>query len=349
MGGRTILTAEQRKQQLAARHDAAIEAEAQRQRELDRQRIQQQMRLRTDVSTILTFAPNDRIDSYNARAQGMSRFERDKVIPALAARAFHIPGNESARSDWVQYVIHNHPVFGLCCHHPLHPVKFGMRLVYLIGSIMCGLAVTNFLWLGMILQEMDSEVTVLQVNTTFTGENTSVSVTQGMVVLWTIGGSVHVLFDIFVWMFTAGCACCLPGRKWNGFFTKYCHAIIVVLVVLCTALATLVVVLRAAVEGNDETYFASVSGHPIINGTDSGYGTAQFFSKNKSEYEFLVSYAVELCLALFVYNPVFASVLFSGCLGCGCIPFLGGRPYEYHQAQLQSKAKTQRVSRSDVV
>ena len=36
----------------------------------------------------------------------------------------------------------------------------------------------------------------------------------------------------------------------------------------------------------------------------------------------------KVILALFVYYPIGGTILFSGCLGCGRIPLLGGRPQE---------------------
>ena len=53
--------------------------------------------------------------------------------------------------------------------------------------------------------------------------------------------------------------------------------------------------------------------------------------KSTSKFSFLVGYSVELVFALFVYYFLTSTVYFSGILGCGRIPILGGRPYELRQ------------------
>lgn len=56
-----------------------------------------------------------------------------------------------------------------------------------------------------------------------------------------------------------------------------------------------------------------------------------------SSYEFLLSYVSEFFLASFVYYPIVGTILFSGYLGCGNIPILGGRPYEVKMEQRQQQ------------
>ena len=76
--------------------------------------------------------------------------ETNQLVQALATQKFHLPGNSWCQ-DWFQFFANNHPVFGICCHHRLHPIKFVTRVVALIGIITFGLAITNvcyvfFLW-----------------------------------------------------------------------------------------------------------------------------------------------------------------------------------------------------------
>jgi hypothetical protein len=49
---------------------------------------------------------------------------------------------------------------------------------------------------------------------------------------------------------------------------------------------------------------------------------------HKEDVQFLLGYAVEFSLALLVYYPLCSFLFFSGVLGCGFIPGLGGRPRE---------------------
>lgn len=49
------------------------------------------------------------------------------------------------------------------------------------------------------------------------------------------------------------------------------------------------------------------------------------YTKEDTKYAFLIGYLVELTIALFVYYPLTSTMFFSGVLGCGRIPILGGR------------------------
>mmetsp|Transcript_19526 Transcript_19526/g.25240 ORF Transcript_19526/g.25240 Transcript_19526/m.25240 type:complete len:112 (+) Transcript_19526:101-436(+) len=52
------------------------------------------------------------------------------------------------------------------------------------------------------------------------------------------------------------------------------------------------------------------------------------------KFTFLLGYAMELVVAFFVFYPLTSTVFFSGVLGCGRLPVLGGRPYEIWKAGL---------------
>jgi hypothetical protein len=47
-----------------------------------------------------------------------------------------------------------------------------------------------------------------------------------------------------------------------------------------------------------------------------------------SKFAFFLGYALELVVALFLFYFITSTVFFSGILGCGRVPILGGRPYE---------------------
>jgi len=44
------------------------------------------------------------------------------------------------------------------------------------------------------------------------------------------------------------------------------------------------------------------------------------------EFQFVLGFVVEMALSLILYYPIGVTILFSGILGCGRIPILGGRP-----------------------
>lgn len=75
-----------------------------------------------------------------------------------------------------------------------------------------------------------------------------------------------------------------------------------------------------------------VSNSTIENiGNETGFNIQGFglgdllYAKEDTKYAFLVGYAIELTIALFLYYPFTSTVFFSGILGCGRIPILGGR------------------------
>jgi hypothetical protein len=161
---------------------------------------------------------------------------RDKeLVAALGLRSYHLPGNNWCQ-DWFQYFANNHPIFGICCHHKLHPVGGRMRIINLFGSIVFGLCVTNMIWLWFLYSEEDANTAVVTIslgsfswgaktnNATISADvsdssNSSNDTTKGqdiqiaedMVLLWTVGGGLHALFDNTIWCVSA-CVCCLPGR-----------------------------------------------------------------------------------------------------------------------------------------
>jgi len=321
-----------------------------------------------------------RISQYMARTTGISEVDRDQTVPALANRNFHLPGNDRWTDDWLQYVIkNNHPVFGICCHHPLHPVRKWSRAVILVGSVSFGLLVTNVIWLWFYYHDDETVIRISfgggagtqlhagaggdTVNATevatdgdMHGYNVEgsigsspggeVIITEAMIVLWTVGGALHALFDNTVWFLTA-CSCCLPGQflghlKNSPRYRKYGTYLVTLAVTLVTAAATLIIVIRAALDSKrdaDEKAATEADGIEVEDLSDA-------VVKDPSAYRFLVSYAIELALALFVYYPIFATLLFSGIFACftGRVPIIGGRPYEMKceaRRQMQERQQQQ--------
>lgn len=104
-------------------------------------------------------------------------------------------------------------------------------------------------------------------------------------------------------------------------------------------MTVLVILMRISIgNAGDDTLdgFAANS-----NGTDSS-GMDFFFTEEAWDFsvdgtegfDFVLAYLVGMGLSLFVYYPLFGTVLMSGVLGCkGKVPVLGGRPYEVAQYQ----------------
>jgi hypothetical protein len=272
-----------------------------------------------------------------------------ELVAALGLRSYHLPGNNWCQ-DWFQYFANNHPIFGICCHYKRHPIGRRMRIINLFGSIVFGLCVTNMIWLWFLYSEEDANTTVVTIslgglnwgadtnNATISVDvsdssnsindatnEQEIQITEGMVVLWTVGGGLHALFDNTIWYVTA-CVCCLPGRSLDclGKY-RWCGGYLVVFaVVVVAAFASFVVVLRATLDSNGQDVDLSDLGTAGINDDNIKLGQTD----EASAYEFMIGYAIELVLALIVYYPLVGTILFSGVLVCGKIPILGGRPYE---------------------
>eukprot|EP00526_Cylindrotheca_closterium_P014186 CAMPEP_0113651538 /NCGR_PEP_ID=MMETSP0017_2-20120614/27479_1 /TAXON_ID=2856 /ORGANISM="Cylindrotheca closterium" /LENGTH=338 /DNA_ID=CAMNT_0000564231 /DNA_START=591 /DNA_END=1607 /DNA_ORIENTATION=- /assembly_acc=CAM_ASM_000147 len=273
------------------------------------------------------------------------RSDPSYLIPLLAAQAYHIPGN-SWFQDWRQFMCNNHPLFGICLHHKLHPIKSCTRMIALIGTILFGLVMTNMFYL-FYLSNPEFDQIVMSV----TADSGDVyTLTTGMLLLWTLGGGIHASFNLCLW-YIAACSCCRAGgcceaRACCPSFGKHLIRGVVLMIIVMTVL---VILMRIAIgnAGNDTLDDETTS--PSKNATDSNaidfFFTEEawdFSVEGTEEFHFVLAYLVQMGLSLFVYYPVFATVLMSGVLGCnGRLPLLGGRPYEV----AQYKRKLQRMSK----
>ncbi|KAL3926095.1 MAG: hypothetical protein SGARI_005716, partial [Bacillariaceae sp.] len=299
-----------------------------------------------------------------AAAPALTAEER-AVQKKLGQGAYHLPGN-NASQDFLQYVRNNHPLFAACCQSPLHPISRSMRAVGLLGSVMFGLILTNFIYMWQLYeQENDTEIIKLPDGTfavsngaeyQVVGDDNSAAAqmlapsfevsSTAMIVLWTAGSAVHSLFDTFLWYATS-CACCgerCHGAKTNGpnqskraslvsRSRRYCNIIIVVLVMLATAAATLAVVIRAMLQENDQSLDSVLSAN---NATELQGLFASEGVSDSNNYQFLQAYAIELALSWFVWFFIFETLFFTGALTCGqrCLTsLLGGRPAEIKEEE----------------
>lgn len=219
-----------------------------------------------------------------------------------------------------------------------------MRLVHFFGSIVFGLLVTNIIWLFLVLNEtIDQDRAIFTLvfggpqNQTYSNhslaandysepETPSFQVTQGMVMLWVVGGLMHAIYDNTIWYLTA-CICCLPGRRMEVLFglKKYVYVFIALFIVFIAAVSSFCVLVRAALADNA---FKEEGLNVTLHDVDPLEGL-----ENRTRFRFVMSYLIQMTLALFVWNPLVGTILFSGMCGCGVIPILGGRPYEVLQEQ----------------
>ena len=158
-------------------------------------------------------------------------------------------------------------------------------------------------------------------------EDNNVELTQDRIMLWTLGGIVHGMFDNLIWTLSI-CACCEAGNRFAFLagYKKFGTGLLVFFILLIMAVTSLSVVLRGVMEEDDES--ADVQELKTAGVFDD---TIDLRTSSKENYEFLMSYLVELGLEFMVYFPMIGSLLFSGVLFCIRLPQFRGRPYELKQ------------------
>lgn len=125
--------------------------------------------------------------------------EEKAIVAAFERRACHIPSNKTWFDDWSQYVVNNHPLFGICSFHPLNPIGCPHRLLALIASVSVGCALTCMFSYLISLKETLNEgvVTVpLSTNPNNDTETESTEFTTGMIFLFTLIPCLHSLVDL---------------------------------------------------------------------------------------------------------------------------------------------------------
>ena len=222
------------------------------------------------------------------------------IIQKLRQRSYHLPGNNFYQ-DLCMYMKNNNLVFGLCCHHPLHPVTLRHRLVILMGSLAFGLSATNVVYLYYLYGRMDDvKSTDVAISFTFgfsggdsgdggggeaegatatitthyqwVNNNTlTIDISHGMAILWTVGAAAHSMFDYIVWHMVA---CAYTDRKCCRYFG---WSLAVSIVMLLVALTSFVTLLRATASSIGEESDATATtltmpGLEDIQHVVGGYG-----------------------------------------------------------------------------
>jgi hypothetical protein len=221
----------------------------------------------------------------------------------------------------------NHVVFGICLCNKLHPIEWWERIIVLLSSMSFALVAINvyYIWWGfneyVIPDENAAGFDPYQQWYSVTIFGTTYAITEGTVVLWTVGGIVHSIWDFTVWQMAA-CACCHPGGRCYdscGFCSRRCNDlgsyILIPIVLSVMALAIFSSYLRTH---HTEIQEEAPNNDDLYNNMTGG---------SLGQFSFIVKYFVELILAYLLYFPLFGTIMFSGILGCsGRIPILGGRP-----------------------
>ena len=221
-------------------------------------------------------------------------------------------------------------MFGICCHHPLHPVNRCHRFILLLGSLAFGLIVTNLVylvdsdlfdtadeaiksWADKIRNETDTIITIeSDMDIYIAGQSLSMGTAQ-IGILYTLGTLVHSFFDFALWHLIA-CGHCKKRHETAGW------SMAVFIVVIVVSIMTVMLYFRAfKLEEENE-----IEQEELF--TDDAIGMAALDLADKPNFQFLYAYPIEVVLSLFVYTPIVQTIVFSGILGCCWMPILGGRP-----------------------
>lgn len=232
--------------------------------------------------------------------------EEERLKYLLARRSGHLPGNNWCQ-DWVQFIRNNHPLFGLCLRHELHPLSLKDRLFILLASISFGVIATNLVYLYFLTTDRNFEEDILRLNLQIQeGFGFEVVLTSGILMLFIFNGVLHVLFDLSLWHLSA--ATCCYNLKNHRIIKKYGSLAVLAIALLLFSFATLVIMVRLSYNVNEDEE----------NGND-------WEEVLEIETFFVVlGYMLQLALVYFIISPILVTIMFSGALGC--IPFLGGRP-----------------------
>lgn len=259
--------------------------------------------------------------------------DRNRRIEALAEQRYHLPNN-SCLQDWLQYFANNHPLFGICFHDRDHPLGSVMRAMCFFASIVFGLAITNAFWLWARNDEDNSTLLYTVETSAVRGGNltgyivdvndeNNVEVTKDILLLWTLGGLVHGLFDNLIWTLSI-CACCNPGGRCEilSRYKKFGVGLLTFFILIIVAMTSLSVLLRTVLEEEEDTDVTELRTAGAFD------DEVELSVASKENYEFLMSYFVELALEFFFYFPLIGSVMFSGILEFLGLPQFKGRKYE---------------------
>ena len=239
-------------------------------------------------------------------AVDLEREEEEYMMRLLSRKAMHLP-NHSYWGDYFQFMKNNHPLFGCCFHHKLHPLRFSHRLYILMGSIAFGLTVSNVIYILYVANDAEMNKLFVEIAIGDHALNFSdieaLEITYGMVYLLTIGCFFHSAYDISMWYLSA-CSCFLNGASCGsrGKYQYVGNYIVIGITGILSAVAIYVVLIRAIYEER-------------IRMAGEGFVLNEFDwneVRKVQSFSFLIGYFIELLLVYFAWYPTLIFLLFNG-------------------------------------
>jgi hypothetical protein len=220
----------------------------------------------------------------------------------------------------------------------LHPVGTKIRVVCLIGSICFGLAMSNMIFYAFWFLDWDFDKNYadmaterLSIRGNFDSEVSAATsaFTNGNLALWSVGSGLHALFDNSLWsMAVCNCRSHRDGivEQLNAY--KRMGEMSVMMYVTGVAIIALA------------TIGVRLSFHHDVDGDEDSIEAA---TETFANYEFMISYLLEVFISFFFFYPFVGFVFFAGFLRCIHEKTFGGRRYEIENSF--STAQTTALSR----
>lgn len=278
----------------------------------------------------------------------------DFIQGKLARRAYHLPNNTYCQ-DYRQYIANCHLIFGLFCYDKRSPVTIKHRILLLCGSLAFGLNITNimYLWGNQVFH--DDEITsafrewaTTKIPTNIyngtTATNTiledtiledasarfKVDMGSQLTILWTVGAGIHAAFDMALWHMISCGYCSYSSNATNSSrqdFLIFGWTTAITIVMLMIIATSVVLYFRVFPMTDDEDGIRI--DEQLISLTDDIVEPAEVMGFLLSgDFSFILAFIIEFAVSLFIWTPFLMTTLFSGLLGCGRIPCIGGRPRE---------------------
>ena len=273
----------------------------------------------------------------------ITKVDENFIKGKLARRAYHLPNNNYCQ-DYKQYLLNCHLLFGLFCYDKRSPVRMKHRLLILCGSLAFGLNITNiiYLWGNQVDEEITDAFTDWARTNIYNGTNVTnaiiedtigdasdrlkVDIGSQLTILWTVGSAIHAAFDMALWHMIS-CGYCSYGtnasNRQDCLIFGWSTAISIVMLMI---IATCVVVYFRVFPLTDESDRLDEQLVSIMDDEIEPAVVMGFFLQG--DFSFILAFIIEFLASLFIWTPFLMTTLFTGVLGCGRIPCIGGRPRE---------------------
>lgn len=248
----------------------------------------------------------------------LSDYDR-MIIQRLACRRFHIPGN-TYWEDYIYWFNNNQTFVCFWLADPRHPLGRRERVINLIASLSFGLAATCSVVLWFYYHQKNFDRVLFH----FFG----FKVTTGTLTLLSFSGPFHVAFDLGIY-FIQACPPCRTGGILANHLPKshrQCWLWLGAHVAFLITIAALSLAINFT----------------LVRASLAADGTAQNITTIPQYYSFLGLYLAEVIVSNFIAFPIVTFIVFSGVLGCGVIPGIGGRPYQVKKWERMQERKKQK-------